>query len=82
MQLMVAGSLMNYGYTDDALRIARKFKTTVERCFASTGHLWEKYNIVNGTTEAKNEYDMPAMMGWSAGVYLAAKKFVDDNAVS
>lgn len=69
MQLIVAGGLMNYGYTEDALRIAEKFKNTVEHCFEQTGHLWEKYNIVDGTTEAKNEYEMPAMMGWTYGVY-------------
>lgn len=79
MQLIVAGGLMNYGYTDDALRIARKFKETVERCFDETGHLWEKYNIVNGTTEAKNEYAMPAMMGWTFGVYALFCSWLGEN---
>ena len=26
-----------------------------------------------------NEYEMPEMMGWTAGVYLAAKRFINDN---
>ena len=70
---------MNYGCIGDALRIARKFKETVERCFNKTGHLWEKYNIVNGTTEAKNEYSMPAMMGWTFGVYTLFCSWLDTN---
>lgn len=79
MQLIVAGGLMNYGYTEDALRIAQKFKSTVESCYEKTGHLWEKYNIVNGTTEAKNEYKMPAMMGWTFGVYKLFFSWLKEN---
>ncbi len=77
MQLIVAAGLMNYGYTEDALRIARKFKDTVERGFEATGHLWEKYNILDGSTEAKNEYQMPAMMGWTFGVYTYFCKLLE-----
>lgn len=38
--------------------------------FEKTGCLWEKYNVVEGSINVTNEYEMPAMMGWSAGVYL------------
>lgn len=69
MQLIVAGGLLAYGYREDALRIAEKFVATVERCYEQTGHLWEKYNMVLGNIEATNEYEMPAMMGWTFGVY-------------
>ncbi len=64
--------LLNYGKTEDALRIAQKYVRTVARCFAETGNLWEKYNMVTGkvsaTTEAQSH--TPTMMGWSAGVFL------------
>ena len=69
MQLMVIGGLLRYGYKEDAFRIAEKFKSTVECCYEATGHLWEKYNIVEGTVNVQNEYDMPAMLGWTFGVY-------------
>ena len=69
MQLIVAGGLLRYGYQEDALRIARKFMDTLERCFEQTGHFWEKYNILEGNIEAVNEYEMPAMLGWTFGVY-------------
>lgn len=69
MQLMVIGGLLRYGYKEDAFRIAEKFKSTVECCYEATGHLWEKYNIVEGTVNVQNEYEMPAMLGWTFGVY-------------
>ncbi len=76
MQLMVVGGLLRYGYTEDAKRIARKFIGLVECCYEQTGHLWEKYNIVEGNIEAVNEYEMPAMMGWTFGVYQCFKSIL------
>lgn len=69
LQLIVIGGLLRYGYQADALRIAGKFKATVERCYADTGHLWEKYNMADGSVKVQNEYEMPPMLGWTFGVY-------------
>lgn len=69
MQWIVAGGLLRYGYREDAFRIAGKFVRMIENCYESTGHLWEKYNVVDGSIDAANEYDMPPMMGWTFGVY-------------
>jgi hypothetical protein len=35
--------------------------------------LWEKYNVHDGSSNAIGEYGTPAMIGWSAGVYLSLK---------
>ena len=73
--------LLNYGMTEDALRIADKYVRTVARCFAETGNLWEKYNLVTGkvssTTEAQSH--TPTMMGWSAGVFLYCLNLLKEN---
>ena len=69
LQYVTVSALKRYGYEEHALRIAEKFVRTVENCFESTGHLWEKYNIVEGTTQTVNEYGLPAMLGWTFGVY-------------
>ena len=45
--------------------------------FDETGNLWEKYNVVEGNINVSNEYKMPAMMGWSAGIYLAASEYLN-----
>ena len=48
----------------------------VEKVFEETGNLWEKYNVVEGNIKVKNEYEMPPMMGWSAGIYLELKRII------
>lgn len=62
--------LRRYGYEADARRIARKYCAWVERDFARTGQLWEKFDVVTGGI-AGGEYDAQPMLGWTAGVYLA-----------
>ena len=68
-QRIVVDGLLRYGYEKDALRIAGKYCDLVESCFAQTGHLWEKYNVVKGNAEVVDEYEMPSMLGWTFGVY-------------
>lgn len=68
-QRIVAEGLLRYGYREEAERIARKYVDLVESCFAQTGHLWEKYNVVKGNAEVVDEYQMPTMLGWTFGVY-------------
>ena len=76
MQLICFEALARYGYMDDAARIAQKYVDTVMKNFISSGDLWEKYNAVDGSVKTAAEYKTPAMMGWSAGAYLAAKNFL------
>lgn len=41
--------LDNYGYRAQASRIAGKFLGLMMRQYDQTGHLWEKYNVVDGS---------------------------------
>ena len=70
MQQMAVGALLRYGYKTDAFRIADKYVTLVEMCFEQSGHMWEKYNVVAGNSNAASEYGTPAMLGWTWGVYM------------
>lgn len=76
LQYIMIRGLENYGYHDDAVRISRKYVELVEKVFAETQNLWEKYNVVEGNINVSNEYKMPTMLGWSAGVYIFAKDFL------
>ena len=76
--IAIAG-LRNYGYDEDARRIARKYLAMVTKSFGQTGHLWEKYNVTDGTTNVSNEYEMPTMLGWSAGTFIYADEFLKGN---
>lgn len=79
MQLMVAGGLLRYGFWEDAYRIAGKFVALVEKCYEKTGHLWEKYNVIDGDVNVQNEYEMPPMLGWTFGVYTWLKEVLKNE---
>ena len=79
LQYIVIKGLLNYGFKEDALRIARKYIDTVARNFAQTGNLWEKYNVVTGQVSVTQEYETPPMMGWSAGVFLYCENLLEEE---
>lgn len=77
LQYIVYMGLDRYGYKKEAKNVAEKYLTLAEKVFKETNHLWEKYNVVEGSTNIKSgSKTMPPMMGWSAGVYLAAAKYL------
>lgn len=76
LQYIAIIGLDNYGYKDEAVRIAKKYIRLVDKVFEETGGIWEKYNVKDGNIDVRNEYEMPQMMGWSAGVYLAVKEYL------
>ena len=69
MQYIAYKGLMNYGFSEDAERLAKKYISLLENGFEETGNFWEKYNGNTGEVTT-NEYDAPPMMGWTAGVYI------------
>ena len=82
LHLIAIEGLLKYGFKDKALEIANKYVSLIERTFEMTGNLWEKYNVTEGSINVAQEGDhktMPAMLGWSAGVYLYAKSVVENN---
>ena len=78
-QYIMINALFDYGYHEEALRIARKYVTVVDKVFAETGALWEKYDVVKGEVSVTKEYESPKMLGWSAGVYLFCRRLVGDS---
>lgn len=69
LHLMTIKGLTDYGFDDEARRIADKYLRMVARHYAETGKLWEKYNAEDGSIQTINEYDMPAFLGWTAGTF-------------
>lgn len=76
LQYIALVGLDKYGYKNEAKRIAEKYIRLVDKNFEKTGNLWEKYNVVSGEVVVGSEYKTPPMMGWSAGVYLAARDYL------
>jgi alpha,alpha-trehalase len=67
-QYIVVHGLLNYGYEEDARRIARKYLLLMAGVFKRTGHLWEKYDVVTGDLR-DTEYPTETQLGWTAGVF-------------
>ena len=57
------------GEADLAKEVRNLYCRTVEKVFQETGHLWEKYDALEGKVSVNPEYKTPTMMGWTAGVY-------------
>ena len=76
LHYLVVHGLDNYGYKADAARIAEKYVSSIEKIFAETGALWEKYNVTDGSIRVNDEYEMPEMLGWTAGVYMDLKRYL------
>lgn len=78
LHYIVIRALDNYGYKDDAKRIAQKYSAAIEKMFKKTGKLWEKYDVRTGDNNVKIDYGSQVMIGWTAGVYLYAKEYIMD----
>jgi alpha,alpha-trehalase len=72
IQAMGMIGMQRYGFAAEAKRLAEKYVSTVVRNFESSGQLWEKYNACTGGIDVADEYAMPPMMGWTAGIFLFA----------
>ncbi|MNQ96982.1 Periplasmic trehalase precursor [compost metagenome] len=70
LHFIAVKGLENYGFVNASKRIGDKYVSTIYYNFTKTNNLWEKYNIVDGTVNTSNEYQMPAFLGWTAGVFL------------
>ncbi len=79
LQYLAVRGLDNYGFKNEAQRIASKYVDMVTNTYKTTGHLWEKYNIRKGNADVRNEYEMPTMLGWSAGVYVYLTDYLNDG---
>lgn len=49
LQIIAVRGLLRYGYTGEALAIAYGFLNTVQRGFAETGKIFEKYDVQEGS---------------------------------
>ncbi len=66
LQVILYDGLKNYGYDELAKKVAEKYVALVEKQYAETGELWEKYDGVTGGHPSS----ACPMTGWSAGAYV------------
>ena len=69
-QWIVIQGLLNYGYRNDAFRIAKKFLDLNKANLQKTHHLWEKYNVVTGSPGDSERYGTQTGFGWTNAIFL------------
>jgi alpha,alpha-trehalase len=65
--------MAQYGFKEDAARVAQKFSQTVLQNFQNDGTIREKYNVVSGSANvavATGYKSNVVGFGWTNGVYL------------
>lgn len=79
LQFAAIAGLVRYNFLNEARRLAEKYIRVVALNFERTGNLWEKYNAETGGLDVSNEYEMPAMLGWTAGTFIYACDILDET---
>jgi len=71
-QWIVIQGLVNYGFTEDAVRIANKWISMNAKVFSKTGKFWEKYNVVTGDIGVFNPDRYPTQRGfaWTNAIFV------------
>ncbi|MFO7711144.1 MAG: trehalase family glycosidase [Candidatus Woesearchaeota archaeon] len=69
-QWIVIKGLLDYGFNEDAERIAAKWLQLNETVFQKTGAMWEKYDVVNMDKGKDGRYPTQKGFGWTNAVYL------------
>lgn len=81
LQWMTVAGLDRYGHKDLARTIAERWVALNEKVYANTGKFVEKYNVQDLSLEAGGgEYPVQDGFGWSNGVYLALKAYLEKTA--
>ena len=73
LQFVAYIGLKNVGENAMADEVKQKYVDLIEKNFEIRHNLFEKYNVINGDCQTVDEYTMPTMLGWTAGVYLFFK---------
>lgn len=71
-QYIVIKGLLNYGFREDAERIAKKWLDMNVKMFVETGKFWEKYNVVNCDIGVFNSdrYKLQSGFGWTNAIFV------------
>jgi alpha,alpha-trehalase len=80
LQWMAIKGLERYGHKTLARTIAERWVALNEKVYASSGKFVEKYNVEDMSLEAGGgEYPVQDGFGWSNGVYLALKAWLEKS---
>jgi alpha,alpha-trehalase len=77
LQWLAVQGLANYGHSDLAIDVAKRWLELNKKVYENTGKMMEKYNVVDTNLIAGGgEYPAQDGFGWTNGVYLALDKWI------
>ena len=81
LHFLIVKGLLQYGYQEDARRIAMKWLRNNVQWYSQYGNFLEKYNVVSpGKPPAKGVYPSQTGFGWTNAVFeYFCKEFVDER---
>ena len=69
-QWIVINGLLNYGFWEDAERLAKKWLDLNKKVFLRTGKFWEKYNVVKCDISKEGRYPIQSGFGWTNAIFV------------
>ena len=78
LMLIAFDGAINIKDDEKAIDIAKLYINTVDKEFARSNKLWEKYDVNIGTRSILNEYSETEMLGWTAGSYVAMYDYLKE----
>ena len=69
-QWIAIKGLLNYGFREDAERLAKKWLELNQKIFLKTGKFWEKYNVVKCDVGKAGRYPNQVGFGWTNAVFV------------
>lgn len=73
-QWIVIKGLLNYGFREDAKKLAKKWLEMNRKVFEKTGKFWEKYNVVKGNVGKEGRYPIQTGFGWTNAIFVKLVK--------
>ncbi len=79
LQWIAVKGLLNYGYTEEAKTIIRRWLALNERVYENTGKMMEKYNVEDTSLlSGGGEYETQDGFGWTNGVALGFREILKE----
>ena len=69
-QWIVFKGLLNYGFKEDAERLATKWLDLNKKIFLRTGKFWEKYDVVHCKIGKSGRYPTQEGFGWTNSIFV------------
>jgi alpha,alpha-trehalase len=78
-QWIVIKGLWDYGFIEDARRLATKWLDLNVKIFRKTGQFWEKYDVVHEKIGRAGHYPTRAGFGWTNAIFVRLVQLLQEK---